>query len=125
MKLMKLSLKAMGIVTVVCVGMFILTWWLCPFPIERLDKWPVSPTVLDSHGRPLLSIVGSDDQWRHPIRLDQMSPWLKSATIAVEDERFYRHIGVDPFAVVRAAVQNIASRRIVSGASTRYIKNRG
>lgn len=117
-KVIKLALKAMGIVTVVCIGMYVLTWWLLPFPIERLEKWPVSPTVLDSHGRPLLSIVGSDEQWRHPISLDQMSPWLKSATIAVEDERFYRHIGVDLFAVVRAAGQNIAARRIVSGAST-------
>jgi penicillin-binding protein 1C len=117
-KIIKLALKAVGIVTVVCVGMFILTWRLFPFPIERLEKWPVSPTVFDSHGRPLLSIVGSDDQWRYPIQLDQMSPWLKSATIAVEDERFYRHIGVDPFAVARAAGQNIAARRIVSGAST-------
>ncbi|MBN2315387.1 MAG: penicillin-binding protein 1C [Sedimentisphaerales bacterium] len=117
-KLIKLALKAMGIVTGVCIGILILTWWLCPFPIERLDKWPMSPTVLDFHGWPLLSIVGSDEQWRYPIPLDQMSPWLKRATIAVEDEHFYRHIGVDPIAVVRAAGQNIAARRIVSGAST-------
>lgn len=117
-KLIKLAFKAVGIMTIVCVGMLILTWWLFPFPIERLDKWPVSPTVLDSHGRSLLSIVGSDEQWRYPIRLDQMSPWLKRATIAVEDEHFYRHIGVDPIAVIRAAGQNIAARRIVSGAST-------
>lgn len=52
------------------------------------------------------------------VPLDSMSPWLIQATIAVEDERFYSHFGVDPLAVIRAAAQNIAARRIVSGAST-------
>ncbi|MBL7186097.1 MAG: penicillin-binding protein 1C [Phycisphaerae bacterium] len=117
-KLLKLVLKAMGIVTVICAGTFILTWLLLPFPTERLEKWAVSPTISDANDRPILSIVGSDDQRRHPIRLDQMSPWLKQATIAVEDERFYHHYGVDPLAVMRAAGQNIAAGRIVSGAST-------
>lgn len=97
---------------------FVAAWHAFPFPVVRLEKWSVSPTVLDAKGRPMLSVVGADEQWRRPIPLDQMSPWLIQATIAVEDERFYRHHGVDPLAVLRAAGQNIVSRRIVSGAST-------
>jgi penicillin-binding protein 1C len=97
---------------------FILAWVLLPFPTERLEKWSVSPTVLDVNNRPLLSIVGSDDQWRCPVRLNEMSDWLKLATIAVEDERFYSHFGVDPLAILRAAGQNFAAMRTVSGAST-------
>jgi len=95
-----------------------IAWLLFPFPKERLERWAVSPTVLDVKGRAMLSIVGSSEQWHRPVRLDSMSPWLIQATIAVEDERFYSHFGVDPLAVIRAAAQNIAARRIVSGAST-------
>ncbi|MBN1975311.1 MAG: penicillin-binding protein 1C [Sedimentisphaerales bacterium] len=117
-KLFKLMLKLAAVSVVLCIGVFILIWELFPFPIEHLDKWSVSPAVLDVKGRPLLSIVGSDDQWRIPVDMNEISPWLKLATIAVEDERFYNHFGVDLIAVMRATMQNLASGRIVSGAST-------
>ena len=93
-------------------------WLLSPFPKERLNKWSVSPRVLDIKGQPMLAVVGSDDQWRQPVLLESVSPWLIKATIAVEDERFYRHHGIDPFAVLRAAGQNLVAGRVVSGAST-------
>lgn len=93
-------------------------WVLFPFPAHRLEQWPVSPRVLDRHGMPLLQLVGSDDQWRMAVGLDEISPWLIEATIAVEDERFRSHVGVDPIAVMRAAGQNLGSGRVVSGAST-------
>ncbi|MBE9502619.1 MAG: penicillin-binding protein 1C [Proteobacteria bacterium] len=41
-----------------------------------------------------------------------------AATLALEDHRFWTHPGVDPFALMRAAWQNISNRRRVSGAST-------
>ncbi len=93
-------------------------WHVCPFPVERLEQWPASPQVLDRHGRPMLELVGHDDHWRFPARLEQISPWLVKATIAVEDARFERHVGIDPAAVGRAVMQNVRSGRIVSGAST-------
>src|SRR5206468_2134218 len=40
------------------------------------------------------------------------------AVLAAEDRRFYLHPGVDPAAIVRASVQNLRARRIVSGGST-------
>ncbi|MCL2024259.1 MAG: PBP1A family penicillin-binding protein [Coriobacteriia bacterium] len=43
-------------------------------------------------------------QNRQVVELDKMSPWVAKATIAVEDERFYEHSGVDIPSVVRAAV---------------------
>ena len=66
----------------------------------------------------MLAVVGRDDQWRFPVPLGRVSPWLAQATVAVEDERFYRHPGVDPLAVVRAVGQDLAAFRTVSGAST-------
>ncbi|OYW01601.1 MAG: hypothetical protein B7X11_03975, partial [Acidobacteria bacterium 37-65-4] len=43
---------------------------------------------------------------------------MRDATIAAEDVRFRRHIGVDPIAIVRAAWRDIRARRIVEGGST-------
>lgn len=117
-RLLKFLLKTTGIVAILSVAALILAWLLFPFPEERLERWAVSPSVVDVNERELMGIVGPDGQWRRPVPLEEMSPWLVQATIAVEDERFYSHPGVDPLAVVRAAVQNIAAARIVSGAST-------
>lgn len=89
-----------------------------PFPTRKLEVWPQSPRVIDRNGETMLEIVGRDDQWRRPVALDAISPWLVQATLAIEDERFYRHPGVDPIAVARAAMQNLRAGGVVSGAST-------
>ncbi|MEC9123903.1 MAG: transglycosylase domain-containing protein, partial [Verrucomicrobiota bacterium] len=62
--------------------------------------------------------LGIDEQWRLPISSQDMSPWLAQATVAVEDERFASHPGVDLLAVGRASLQNVFAGRVVSGAST-------
>lgn len=90
---------------------------LAPFPARALDR-PTSILVTDRSGTTLLKAVGSDDQWREPIALADMGPWIAAATIATEDERFYSHGGIDPIAITRAICQNLGSGRVVSGAST-------
>ena len=93
-------------------------WRALPFPTDRLDRWPASPVVTDAAGGALLMRVSADDQWCSPVSFDEVSPWLVQATVAVEDERFFTHPGVDPIAVLRAVGQNAAAGRTVSGAST-------
>ncbi len=94
------------------------TWHQHPFPFQKLDDWPVSPLVTDRTGQPLLQLVGRDDQWRQPVPLEEISPWLVQATLAAEDERFWQHSGIDPIAVLRAIQQNLQAGKIKSGAST-------
>src|SRR5215203_1986392 len=55
---------------------------------------------------------------RQPISGSSIPKVLKDATIAIEDERFYRHKGVDYEGLIRAAVKNFASRKTVQGGST-------
>jgi penicillin-binding protein 1A len=55
---------------------------------------------------------------REPVGLDRMSHWVTSATVDVEDRRFYQHGGIDWEGVIRAAVENIKSGHIVQGGST-------
>ena len=66
------------------------------------------------------------EQDRIVIPLSDVSPHLQHAVIAIEDERFYKHNGYDPEAILRALFANLKSGHVVEGASTitqQYIKN--
>lgn len=52
------------------------------------------------------------------VRLREMPPHLVNAVIATEDRRFYSHIGVDPWGLLRAVWANVRAGRIVQGGST-------
>lgn len=52
------------------------------------------------------------------VTLDKIPKELIDAVIITEDERFYKHPGVDPIAILRAVFQNVSSGEIISGAST-------
>jgi penicillin-binding protein 1A len=63
---------------------------------------------------------------REPIPLDQMPKVLQDAVIAIEDERFWDHPGVDARAIARAFFHNSSAGTVVEGGSTitqQYIKN--
>lgn len=55
---------------------------------------------------------------RRVVPLSEVPPLLVKTILAVEDERFYRHRGVDPLAILRAAWVNLTSGGIVQGGST-------
>lgn len=57
-------------------------------------------------------------QNREEVAWDQVSPFIKDALVAGEDRRFYEHGGVDLQSIIRAALGNLASDEIGSGAST-------
>ncbi|MGN6105775.1 MAG: penicillin-binding protein 1C [Kofleriaceae bacterium] len=69
-------------------------------------------------GEPAYVFLSSDDKWRLPVSLERIDPKLVEALVALEDKRFWRHDGVDPIAIARAAWTNLASGRRVSGGST-------
>jgi penicillin-binding protein 1A len=50
--------------------------------------------------------------------VDEMSIWIRKATIAIEDRRFFEHSGVDIEGIARAAVTDLQAGRIVEGGST-------
>ncbi|MDP8254681.1 MAG: PBP1A family penicillin-binding protein [Candidatus Alcyoniella australis] len=55
---------------------------------------------------------------REVVRLDQISPYLINAVIAVEDHRFYKHYGISPLSLARAMLANLRAGRVVQGGST-------
>jgi penicillin-binding protein 1A len=55
---------------------------------------------------------------RQRVALKSISPWLKKATVSIEDRNFWSHDGVDYAGVVRAAIANARAGHVVQGAST-------
>ena len=84
---------------------------------RKLFEEPRSTVLYSSDGTLLGARIAADGQWRFP-QCDTVPVKYKKALVAYEDKRFYRHLGVDPVAAARAAVQNISRGETVSGAST-------
>jgi penicillin-binding protein 1A len=58
------------------------------------------------------------DEIRTPIPWSDMPQDLRDATVAIEDENFYEHDGVDLGAIVRAGIKNLESGKSLQGGST-------
>ena len=83
--------------------------------LKPVDKGAVSH-VYAADGRRLGFIDSTD--LRTPISDSQIPVVAKRATVAIEDQRFYHHGGVDPEGIVRAAFRNIGSGKTLQGGST-------
>ena len=55
---------------------------------------------------------------RIPVTYDQIPDLMKHAIWAIEDDRFFQHIGIDPIRLAKAALKNVTSGRKAEGAST-------
>ena len=79
-----------------------------------------SPTetthIYDINGKPLASI--HDEANRDVVPLDQISPNLKRAVLAIEDSNFFTHKGINPGGIARALLVNLEKGRTVEGGST-------
>jgi penicillin-binding protein 1B len=67
----------------------------------------------------MLAVLGnSDTRAVSPKRLVQYPQHLKQAVLAIEDERFRSHFGIDPVSIARAMLVNIKAGKVVQGGST-------
>ncbi|MCX6053567.1 MAG: transglycosylase domain-containing protein [Chloroflexi bacterium] len=72
----------------------------------------------DRNGGLIYELIDPNAGRRTYTTLENISPELIAATIAVEDKEYYNHPGFDIFALGRALIQNYTSGEVVSGAST-------
>ena len=82
-------------------------------------------TVLDTNGETSLTLVGAEAN-RVYVTLDQIPEDLQHAFVAIEDERFYDHHGIDIKGLLRAIWTGITTQNFSQGASTitqQLIKN--
>jgi penicillin-binding protein 1A len=54
---------------------------------------------------------------RIPLKYEEIPPVMKNAILAVEDARFYDHIGIDPIRIVGATWKNLTSDKVEGGST--------
>ncbi len=85
--------------------------------ISSIMPSKVKSTMYYSDGTVALELAGSESN-RVIVSIDDMPEYLAYAFVAIEDERFYEHNGIDPKGIIRAAVVGLTSGNFSEGAST-------
>lgn len=88
--------------------------------IEDIDATPTGylTTVLDSEGNQIATLVASGSNRKY-VTIDEIPLDLQHAFVAIEDERFYEHNGIDVQGIMRAGIKGVASGfKFSEGAST-------
>ena len=73
--------------------------------------------LYDGDGKQLRKLTAPSSN-RLPVSIEQIPVDLQHAVVAIEDERFYEHNGIDVRGILRAFVRNITSGDLSEGAST-------
>jgi penicillin-binding protein 1A len=83
--------------------------------LSRLGDMAEATVIFDASGRPAFSIF---EEQRREVPLSAVSPHLVAAIVAIEDQRFYDHRGVDVVRIAGAALANLREGRRAQGGST-------
>ena len=97
---------------------------LAALPIPTPAGADETTIVVDRHGVPVAHLHA--EQNRIPVSLEEVAPVMIDAVVASEDRDFFRHPGVDPVAIGRAAWVDIRQQGELQGGSTitqQYVKN--
>ena len=115
------------VVAMLAVVVFLVGGWAAWFSYELTAGLPnraalrgigdmaQATTILDAADKPAFTIF---KEQRIEVPLEKISPNLIKAVVAVEDQRFYEHSGVDGVRVAAAVVKNLQARRRAEGGST-------
>lgn len=95
--------------------------------ITAIDVTPTgyATTLYDADGHQMTKLVAENSN-RTYVAMDKIPQDLADAFVAIEDERFYQHNGIDIYGIARAAATGIKNRHFSQGASTitqQLIKN--
>lgn len=122
-----------GVIVGCAVGLLVgsaLLVWAATLPLPSIDNFDdrivrQTTKLYDRTGETVLYDVYENIK-RTTVPLDQISIHVRNATIAIEDENFYHHFGIEPLDFIRAALHNLQVMRFEQGASTitqQVIKN--
>lgn len=87
--------------------------------ILQIDVIPTgyTTTVYDREGNDIEHLIGAHSN-RVYVGMDQIPEYVQKAFVAIEDERFYEHDGIDVRGIIRAAVNGLTTGKFDQGAST-------
>lgn len=114
---MKKIIMGAFLIFFVFMGFFFI--WLGTVELPDLNNFEnrvvsESTKIYDRTGRVVLFDVHGNVR-RTVVPLDQISDYVKWATIAIEDQNFYNHNGIEPKAILRAILTNLQTGKVLSG----------
>ncbi len=104
------------------VGFAVVVGWLASMELPDFNNFENravanSTKIYDRTGKIVLYNI-HDNIKRTEVPLSEMSPYIKQATVAIEDAHFYEHSGFRPVSFVRAVLANFKSGSFSQGGST-------
>ena len=87
---------------------------------------PDVTSLIEAGRKPSITLVAANgsrvaavgDVYGETVQVKDLPPVVPRAVIAIEDRRFYQHLGLDPRGLARAMLANLRAGRIVQGGST-------
>ncbi len=119
----KVLFVAAGIFVVGALGVIAVASWVLDVAAKAPSLSSCRPvdhggnTVLYADDGSRLGLVESDEA-HEQVSIDRIPKTLRLATVAIEDQRFYEHGGIDPEGIARAALKNLEAGKTVEGGST-------
>jgi penicillin-binding protein 1C len=110
------SAGALGATALVLAGWLALRW--VPLPQALFVPPPAQIEIVDRDGTPLRTARSEGGTFGRPVSYAEVPQALVHATLAAEDRRYGSHGGVDWRSTLRAGLQFVWHRRVVSGGST-------
>jgi penicillin-binding protein 1A len=119
----KLALAGGGLFIVIVLAAIAVTSWVLDVAAEapslaacrKVDR--AGNTAIFAADGSKLGFVDSEEA-RSPVSIERVPKQLQLATVAIEDQRFYQHGGIDLEGIARAALKNLEAGRTVEGGST-------
>ena len=92
--------------------------------VAQLGQVPVRSEILDTHGN-VIAYYYPSNIYRIPVTYGQISPDMRNAIVAIEDDRFYQHGALDPRGTFRAFVNDVNNESVQGGSTLaqQYVKN--
>ncbi|MGE0179641.1 MAG: transglycosylase domain-containing protein [Sphingomonas sp.] len=103
----------------VALGLFalVLVWLIVTAPLSSSLQPAGAPglTIFSAEGEP---IARRGAIMAEPVDVTRLPPYVGQAFVAMEDRRFFRHVGIDPWGIARAMARNLRAGRVREGGST-------
>jgi penicillin-binding protein 1A len=119
----KLLLAGLGALVVVAIVTIAIASWVLNVAADAPSLAACKPvdrrgnSTLYAADGSRLGVIPSEEA-RIPVSIDRIPKSVQRATVAIEDQRFYEHGGIDPEGIARAALKDLEAGKPVEGGST-------
>jgi len=114
-----------GVANALIVVSFGILGLIASLEVPPSVRYPIEQTLRPAIKRPLVLLAADGQTFARrgdcmgaPVTIDELPQHFIDAVVAMEDRRFYSHLGIDPFGIMRAAKRNYAAGGTREGGST-------